>query len=149
VWGDAFGLSYTFKPAGAPFVVSAQAAVPLVWLSVHSDKPLVAIDRSGLGDIFVQPVKLGWQRPHYDLVTSYSLLAPTGRFEPRSDASVGRGYWGHILSIGGAGYLDTAHTTLASALVSYDLNQRKRGSTSRAGTCWRFRAVPAWELSGY
>jgi hypothetical protein len=60
-------------------------------------------------------------------VASYAFFAPTGKFEPRSGASVGRGNWTNELSFGGALYSDSTRARRASALVSYEVNQQKRG----------------------
>jgi hypothetical protein len=103
------------------------ASVPFARISVNSANPIVSIDRLGLGDIFVQPIKAGWRNPHYDVMTSYAFFAPTGKFEPKTGVGVGRGYWTHQFSLGGAGYIDTTRAQRASVLVSYDLNQRMRG----------------------
>ena len=66
------------------------------------------------------------------MVTSYAFFAPTGKFEPKTGVGVGRGYWTHQFSLGGAGYVDTTRARRASVLVSYDLNQRMRGVRSHA-----------------
>jgi hypothetical protein len=123
---NALGVSYTFLPRSSPYL-TVVASVPLARTSINSTNPIVSTDRWGLGDIFVQPIKAGWRKPHYDVVTSYAFFAPTGKFEPKTGVGVGRGYWTHQFSLGGAGYIDTTRARRASVLVSYDLNQRKRG----------------------
>jgi hypothetical protein len=122
---NAFGVAYTFVPHGGPFLTVA-ASIPYARVSLNSDNPVVSIDRFGVGDMFFQPIKAGWRKPRYDVVTSYAFFAPTGKFEPRSGVGVGRGYWTHQFSLGGAVYGDTTRTTRASALMSYDLNQQMR-----------------------
>ena len=122
---NAIGVSYTFVPRSSPYL-TVVASVPYARVSVNSADPIVSIDRWGLGDIFVQPIKAGWRHPHYDVVTSYAFFAPTGRFEPKTGVGVGRGYWTHQFSFGGAGYVDTTRARRASVLMSYDLNRRMR-----------------------
>jgi hypothetical protein len=122
---NALGVAYTFVPRGGPLITVA-GSIPWARVSLESDEPLLSVDRFGLADIFVQPIRAGWRHPRYDAVTSYSFFAPTGKFEPRGGAGVGRGYWTHQLSAGGALYLDTTRARRASALVSYETNTRKR-----------------------
>ncbi len=103
------------------------AAIPVARVHVDTQRPLASIDRFGLGDLFLQPVQLGWRVPHLDVVTSYSIYVPTGRYEPRGGSGIGRGYVTHQFSVGSAVYLDRARNVHVSALASYDANQRKRG----------------------
>jgi hypothetical protein len=124
---NAIGVAYTFAPKPASPLLTVSAAVPWARLSLSSDEPLASIDRFGLGDVFVQPIKVGWRHPNFDVVTSYAFFAPTGKFEPKSGASVGRGHWTQQFSLGGAIYLDTTRAMRASMLMSYELNGRKRG----------------------
>lgn len=119
-----FGLSYTVKPAGGPFYTVAIGA-PLAHVSANADNPHLGIDASGFGDLFVQPVKLGGRFDRFDIVASYAFYAPIGHFEPKR-LSVGRGYWTHEFSAGGAVYLDRERTGRFSMLASYDINRRKR-----------------------
>jgi hypothetical protein len=60
------------------------------------------------------------------VVTSYSVYAPTGRFEPQGGSGVGRGFWTHQLSLGAAVRGNPARRARVSALASYDLNGPKR-----------------------
>jgi hypothetical protein len=58
----------------------------------------------GLGDIFVQPVWLGWGGKHWDAAFGYGVYAPTGRYEGGADDNLGLGFWGHQLQATGAWY---------------------------------------------
>jgi hypothetical protein len=122
---NALGVAYAIAPRSWPYLTFA-ASVPYARISINSDDPVASIDRWGLSDLFVQPIKAGWREPRYDVVAAYAFFAPTGKFEPRG-TSVGRGYWTHQVSTGGAWYSDTVRTSRASALVSFEFNQKKRG----------------------
>jgi hypothetical protein len=122
--GNMFGLSLTMKPKKLPYL-SFAAGFPVARISIDSDLPLSSIDRSGLGDAFVQPLKVGWRNEHYDAVALYSIYVPTGKYEPRRP-SVGRGYWTHQFSLGGAVFPKKDRRLRASLLASYDLNGQKR-----------------------
>lgn len=123
---NGLGVSYTLAWPRWPLVTVA-ASVPWARISVNSDDPIASIDRFGLGDLFVQPIRAGWRSSRYDFVTSYGFFAPTGKFEARSGVGVGKGHWTNQISIGGALYSDSARTWRGSALLSYDINGRKRG----------------------
>jgi len=132
VVANAFGASLTLKPMNAPYL-SLAFGLPLADISVNASDPRIAVDRSGFADIFVQPLKLGWRFPRGDIVASYAFYAPTGRFEPRGREGVGRGFWSHQFSLGGAAFWSRERQIRASALLSYDINLRKRGIDIRRG----------------
>src|SRR5690606_19585014 len=132
VLANAFGASLTLKPEDAPYLGFA-FGLPLADISVNANDPRIAVDRSGFADIFVQPLKLGWRFPRGDVVTSYAFYAPTGRFAPRGRAGVGRGFWSHQFSLGGAIFAGRERQIRASALLSYDINLRKRDIDIRRG----------------
>ncbi len=123
---NAIGVAYTLAQRRSPSLTVA-ASFPWARASLSTDEPVVSLDRFGLGDMYVQPIKIGWREPAYDLVASYAFYAPTGKFEPKSGLNVGRGSWSHQFSAGGALYSDTTHARRVSALVDYEINQKKRG----------------------
>lgn len=102
-------------------------ALPVARIHVDTLRPLSSIDRFGLGDVYAQPLQLGWRLPNLDVVTGYGVYLPTGRYEPRGGSGVGRGHVTHQMFVGGTVYFDSARTWHLSALASYDLNERKRG----------------------
>jgi hypothetical protein len=124
---NAVGVQVTFPLPWHSIYVNASVGVPAASISVQTDRPEAGIDRYGLGDFYVQPVKIGWKLSQIDIVAGYAFYAPTGRFTPRGGDGVGRGYWTHQFSLGSAVYFDRAKTWHISELASYDLNQRKRG----------------------
>lgn len=132
VIANGLGLSLTLKPENWPYL-SFGFGLPLADVSLNSTDPRVTVDRAGFGDIFVQPLKVGWRFPDADLVAAYAFYAPTGHFEPRGGGGVGRGFWTHQFSLGGAGFASRARQIRASALLSYDLNLRKRDIDIRRG----------------
>jgi hypothetical protein len=148
-YGNLIGLSLTLKPDRAPYFTVA-FGVPLANVSVNSDLPLASVDRSGLGDLFVQPLKFGWRAKHLDAVASYTFYAPTGKFEPRGRSGVGRGYWTHQLSLGGAVYAAPDRRARASVLASYDINSWKRDIDIKRGNSFQLQGgvgVPLFRIA--
>jgi hypothetical protein len=135
--GSALGVSYTTKTKRAPYLTFA-AGLPVASIRVSSDNPAASLNGYGFSDLFVQPIKVGWRQPRFDVVTAYMVYAPTGHFEPKS-AGPGRGYWTHQLSLGGALFADSTKTHRLSALASYERNTRKRGIDIRRGDMFQIQ----------
>jgi hypothetical protein len=133
----ALGVAYTMKPEHAPYLTFA-AGVPYANISVSSDDPAASLSGVGFSDMFLQPLKVGWRTPRFDVVSGWMVYIPTGRFEPRGGGP-GKGYWTNQLSLGGAAYFDTARTRLVSALASYEINGRKRGIDIRRGNMFQIQ----------
>lgn len=131
VAANVLGVSWT-RALGRRSFFTAAFGAPVARVDVSADHPQIAVDASGFGDLFVQPLRLGWRLDDFDVVAGYTFYAPTGRFEPRS-LSVGRGYWTHQLSVGGAYHADRARMRRVSLLASYDMNRRKQGIDIRRG----------------
>src|SRR5690606_6363451 len=126
-FADALGLSVGLPVPLLGAMWSASIGVPIVHASARTEHPFASIDRSGIADLYVEPLKLGWRFEPLVLVGAYVFYAPTGRFEPGGRGGVGRGHWTQQFSVGGAAYLDRERAWHFSALASYDLNHRKRG----------------------
>jgi hypothetical protein len=136
--GDAVGVAFITHPGGLPYLTFA-ASVPVARISISIDHPLTSIDRFGLSDLFVQPLKLGWRGQRHDIVAGYAFYAPTGKFEPRTDTGVGRGHWTHEFAVGGAAYTSTERGSRASMLATFELNERKRGIDIRRGNMFQMQ----------
>lgn len=106
-----------------PVYASAALAVPLVDLSISVDDPRATVDRLGLGDIYLEPLKLGARGTHLDVVASYSAYAPTAQ---GATTGVGRPQWSHQLAAGGTVFFDDRRRLRLSALASYVSNGKKR-----------------------
>src|SRR5262249_50822393 len=69
---------------------------------------------------------LGWRKPRFDLVGSYSIYLPTGRSPLAGGKGVSSGQITHEFSGGGSIYFKNRSRFL-TALASYQLNTRQRG----------------------
>jgi hypothetical protein len=125
--GDAFGLAATLEVRPLATYVGAAVGVPMAKVAASTRTPPLSTDRFGFGDLFVQPLKLGWRTNRADVVAGYGFYAPTGRYEPVHSDGIGRGHWTQEPSLGGTVYLDTDRTLYASALSCIDVNSRNRG----------------------
>lgn len=144
---NALGFALTLRPRGGPYLTAAFAA-PLAHVSVNSTNPRVGIDRFGFGDLFFQPLKVGWRLPHVDLVTAYAVYVPTGRFSLSGNGSVGSGAWTHQFSLGGAVFLDPYRRRRGSVLANYFVSQRKRGVDITRGNILQFQGGASLLVAG-
>ena len=113
--------------------VGATATIILSKNSLTSDVAGSLGGGSGLGDLFVQPLILGWTKGQVDLRAAYGIVAPTGRFEAGADDNVGSGYWTHALSAGVTLNTSTEKTSSLSTFVMYESHEKQETTNVRPG----------------
>ena len=117
------GSSGTYKIEDGPYITAA-IAVPYARVTTKANVPATDIERLGLGDIFVEPLMVGWRQKYFDAVASYSFYAPTGQLDRKG---LGQPQWAHQFSAGGTFFFDDERGWRLSALTSYNLYQKKNG----------------------
>jgi hypothetical protein len=60
----------------------------------------------GLGDVYFEPINLGWRLEHFDVMTTAGFFAPTGNFNPANASSPGDGFWTGMYTLGATYYPD-------------------------------------------
>ena len=78
---------------------------------------------SGVGDVYVGPLVLGWHGPQWDAVAAAGMWLDTA--STREPASPGKGFKSTMLTGGMTYYFDGAKTITGSALARYEFNSRK------------------------
>ena len=121
-FANVFGVSATTRWSEEGPYYSASLAAPIAGLHLRSTAPSQEVDQVGLGDLYIEPLKLGWRLPRLDITTSFSLYAPTGQLNRKGLAQP---QWSEQLSWGGTVFFDDARSVRLSALTSYNLYQRK------------------------
>jgi hypothetical protein len=81
----------------------------------------------GFGDLYVQPIILGWHFPRADITTGYSFFAPTG------SGSAGLHMWANEIDFGTTLYPDAEKKWNLSTMMYYDLNQPKLDQNVKVG----------------
>jgi hypothetical protein len=79
----------------------------------------------GFGDMYVQPLILGWHIPHADITAGYSFFAPVG--------SAGFHQWVNEIDFGATLYPDSGRKWNLSTMMYYDFNQKKNNEDVRVG----------------
>jgi hypothetical protein len=126
VVANGIGIGGAFELPWWSTYLNASIGVPFAHVTLETDRPEASVDKYGLGDVYVQPIKLGWKLSQLDLVAGYAFYAPTGAYDLGGRGGVGRGQWTQEFSLGTTVYFDRARTWHLSALASYELNQRKQ-----------------------
>ena len=152
-FANVFAASGTYK-LGEGVYYTAALGVPVAGISIKSDLPPNSLDRQGLGDIFVEPLKLGWRFPRLDITSSYAFYAPTGQLNRRGLAGP---QWVQQFSAGGTVFFDDERSLRLSALSSYNLYGKKfdidvtRGDSFQiqGGLGGRFFKIVDFGLAGY
>jgi hypothetical protein len=122
-YANILGISKTWLTQSGLYVSTA-LAMPVTNLNVTADRPKLSSHQFGPGNLYGEPIKLGWRWPHLDTVASYGFYAPTGVTDGQG---FGQPQWTHQISLGGTFFLDDERGFRVSALSSYNIYQRKTG----------------------
>ncbi len=129
---DALGIAYTSEGPRSSTTVTVAAAVPIAHASVSTTNPEASLDKLGIADIYVQLAGLGWRAERVDIVASYALYLPTGRFD-LGGRGVSSGQVTYELALGGQLAFDEARRWFVAGLASYDLYGEKWGADITRG----------------
>ena len=118
----------------------ANSSLDAIDSTVHSRGGSAAQATFAPGDMFVQPVWLGWSFSHWDLSAAYGFYAPVGKYStdavvtpvgtvnvPASD-NIGLGFWTQQFQGAGAWYPWTNRATAVTAAMTYEYNGEQQGT---------------------
>ncbi len=152
---DGFGAKVQFDPSGEGRQ-TINAAMPLVYyvtpkklfganVGMMAVLPVAkgALEAPGLGfsesastglsDLYVMPLQLGWHTRRADVVTGVGVFAPTGRYSAGASDNLGKGMWGYELSAGGTVYLDSARSLSVATTAFWETHSKKDGEVRVEG----------------
>lgn len=107
--------------------------VPLLHTDIEAPGLSLNRSRTAVGDIYVEPLLLGWHGDQYDLGAAIGIWCPTGDYNPNSPANAGKDYWTGMFTLGTTLYLDEAKTWSVSTLGRYETNSSHLQFDRRAG----------------
>jgi len=99
-----------------------EAIVPVMRTSLTFNTPGVSDSRSGVGDVYLGPLVLGWHGPQWDAVAAAGLWLDNA--SDSHPASPGKGFKSTMLTGGLTYYFDGAKTISGSALARYEFNSK-------------------------
>jgi hypothetical protein len=88
---------------------------------------------TGFGDIFVQPLWLGWRDKKYDLSLGLGVYIPVGRYNDGASNNIGLGFWTGQIQGAGYYYLDEQQASALMLSATYEVHSEKEGSDIRPG----------------
>ena len=88
---------------------------------------------TGLADIYIQPVILGWHTRRADFTAGLGIYAPTGDYDADSDSNRGLGMWSYEAFGGSTLYFGKAKTWHLAATAFYETHGKKDGTDVRVG----------------
>lgn len=88
---------------------------------------------AGIGDLYIEPINLGWHSARSDFRLAYGIVAPTGRFNPGATDNIGSDYWGNLFTGATTLYLTENKGTSLSAAGIWEVHSEKRHSDETPG----------------
>ena len=120
------------KMLGGNYSIFASAS----WANNALEAPVFDVSSStglGAGDLYVQPVNLGWHTNRADYMAGVGVFAPTGRYTDGASDNTGLGMWSYELFGGTTVYLDNARSWSFAALAFYETHSSKEDSDVKVG----------------
>jgi hypothetical protein len=84
-------------------------------------------------DTYIVPVQLGWHNKKADFIFTYAMYLPTGKFDIGASDNSGLGMFINELSAGTTLFFNDKKTLHLSALASYEMNSKKKGTDIKTG----------------
>lgn len=88
---------------------------------------------TGLTDLYVQPVNIGWHTEQADFTAGLGIYAPTGEYESGGSNNRGLGMWSFEVFAGSTLFFDDAKSWHLSATAFYEIHTDKEDSDIRVG----------------
>lgn len=125
-----------FKILGANY--GMDVIVPFGYL----DWEIAGTDDSyfGIGDIQIEPLLLSWHFQQCDVAAGYAVWAPTGDFSATRPDVLAKGFWSHMLTLGGTWYFDSEKTWALSLLNRYEFCHEQEDTEIDPGQVYTLEA---------
>jgi|SRR5215469_3625062 len=89
---------------------------------------------SGLADLWIQPIGLGWHLKRADIQVMNSFMIPTGRYSPGATDNVGSGYFGNHFQTGTTVYITKSKGTSANLFTDWEVHGSRAGTHNTSKT---------------
>ena len=89
---------------------------------------------SGLADLWVQPLNLGWHLKRADIQVMDAFMIPTGRYSPGATNNVGTGYFGNHFMTGTTFYITKNKGTSADLFTDWEVHGSRSGVNNTSKT---------------
>jgi hypothetical protein len=140
------GANYGFF-VDVPFAIAdasgAASLEPILTLK-RATIALASMQKSGgatkgsIGDIYFEPVNIGWHFKQLDAIVSSGVVMPSGPFNANARVNIGYGHWTGLFGLGGVGYFDAERTWSLSIYLHYELYGAQMGRPYNLGDAMPF-----------
>jgi len=89
---------------------------------------------SGLADLWIQPLNLGWHLKRADIQVMDAFMIPTGRYSPGATNNVGTGYFGNHFMTGTTFYITKNKGTSANLFTDWEVHGSRSGVNNTSKT---------------
>jgi hypothetical protein len=130
-----FLIDLPFAIANASGAADLEPALSLKRFTI----PLSPLQNSGgstkgsIGNMYIEPVNLGWHFNHLDAIISSGFFAPSGPYNSGQLFNIGFGHWTGMFGLGGVFYPDAERTWSASVYAHYLLYGSQMGRNYTLG----------------
>jgi hypothetical protein len=83
--------------------------------------------KGSIGNIYVEPVNLGWHFKQLDAMVSSGFFAPSGPYNADAKLNIGFGHWTGVFGLGAVAYADPERTWSLSIYTHYLLYASQMG----------------------
>jgi len=114
--------------------VGAMAVLPFANASLEA--PAFQLDRpidTGIADMLLRPIDLGWQSEHADVVAGFQVYIPTGRYTPGGSDNLGKGMWTYEPFVGATVFFDEKKTFSLATTAYWEFHGNKEDSDVKVG----------------
>lgn len=126
-------VAYTTKAKFLGATYGMAIGVPIVSTAVDLSRFDLNASPWGVGDIYVEPINLGWKLKKADVKLAYGFVAPTGKFDATGTDTTTTDYWGHEITFATTAYLSKNKLTQASVNSNWEFHHRKRHEDVKVG----------------
>ena len=103
--------------------------IPLIHQSVDANG--LSDSATGLGDIYVSPLILGWHKDNFHWVAALDIICPTGEYDSKAMANIGSNHWTYEPAFA-VSYIQPKGFT-ASAKLMYDVHTKNQDTDYKTG----------------
>jgi hypothetical protein len=89
--------------------------------------------KGSIGDIYLEPVDLGWHFPRLDVIASSAVVMPSGPYNANAKLNIGYGHWTGMFGLGGVAYADRERTWSLSIYAHCELYGSQMGRNYTLG----------------
>jgi hypothetical protein len=102
-------------------------------LNLPSQQNSAGSTKGSIGDMYVEPIDLGWHFKYFDATVSSGFFAPSGPYNSQAKLNIGYGHWTGVFGAGAVAYADEAHTWSLSIYAHYLLYASQMGRNYTLG----------------